>query len=97
MPPASRSRSITVTGSIPGPSAPAIAGLQRPCDLSAAVEPLAAAHQRPGPATEAVGVGGRDRPAEGGVDLPSGDPLAEADDAAIVRHPADQLVVLVGA
>src|SRR4051812_13010302 len=116
MPPASRSRSITVTGSMPrlcssiavaspeGPPptmrGPSSIGIRCPFDrrrdLRPAEEPLAAAHQRAGTATQPVGVGRRDLAAESTIDLAAGDPLAEADDPPVVGVSADQLGVLVG-
>src|SRR5918996_5802759 len=115
MPPAARSRSITVTGSMSslrssiaaanpegppptmtGPSPIAIVSLQRSCDLGAAEKSLATAHQGTGATAQPVGVGRRDAAPQGRVDLPTGHPLAEADDPPVVGIAADQLVVLVG-
>ncbi len=65
--------------------------------VRAAVEALAAAVHHPGAAPQAVEIGRRDGGLERVADLAGGDPLAEADDAAVLGVGGDALGVLIGA
>src|SRR5215207_6369540 len=80
MPPASRSRSMTVTGSMPS----------RRSSIAAA------SPAGPPPTITCPSVIAIAPSLDSRVDLPAGDPLAEADDPAEVGLAADQLAVLVG-
>src|SRR5215472_10743595 len=78
-----------------GPGALGAAGEQGP-HRGRAVEALAAAVQDAGASAQAVKVGGRQRARERVPDLPAGDPLAVADNAAILGVSRDLGRVLVG-
>ena len=78
----------------------ATAPLARPSralSVGAAVEALAAAVHHPGAAPQPVEIGRRDGGVERVADLAGGDPLAEADDAAVGGVGGDPLGVLVRA